>query len=263
MRLPSRSAIVIIAIVVLAASARAQTPSRPPGTRQMLEMLQTMRVANAPAIAPLVNALISDTAAHMEMALARAATAQDSARAAMIVRTMRSSLARYADVTEAERDGYVLFLPWLADQPVYHYNNIQNAIAAATAFDVERPTSLLYRKDAGRLVLVGAMYTALASDPPDALHARLPLGIAHWHKHVNFCGPRPDSVGIAAPNDSATLARWLAIETAERCTAAGGVFLPNLFGWMAHVNAFQGDGFEDVWGHDSRDHMMMHHHPPR
>jgi hypothetical protein len=224
-----------------------------------------MRVVNAPSFAPLINALLGDTAAHMRMAPARPATAADSARAAEAVRTVRSALARYADVAAAERDGYERFLPWLAEQSVYHYNNVRHAIAAAARTDLARPSSLLYRKDAdGRLRLVGAMYTAPAGATPDELDARLPLGIAHWHKHVDFCGPRIDPRTLASqPTDSATLARWLAIDTREACAAAGGVFLPELFGWMAHVNAFDADTPAEIWGGHGRDHMHMHSRPHR
>src|SRR5207248_1804486 len=131
--------------------------------------------------------------AHMRMAPARVATAADSARAMDIVRTARAALAKYQDVAAAERDGYVKFLPWLADQRIYHYNNVQNVLATVSQFDATRPVSLLYKQDAsGAMQLVGAMYAALPNATPDELDARLPLGIAHWHEHVDFCGPTPE-----------------------------------------------------------------------
>ena len=228
---------------------------------QVFFFLQNLPPESAKPLGSLINALLSDTAGHMRMAEARTATAADWKRADGIVTSMRSSLAAYKDVAAAEKDGYALFMPWLEDQVVYHYNNMSNAGAARTAFDAAKPTSLLYQKDArGTKVLVGAMYTAPATATPDDLDARLPLGIAHWHQHVNFCAMRPAAAvdGIAR-NDSTTFARWLAIETPDACTAQGGFFVPQLFGWMAHVNAFAGETPGAVWGSEGRDHMHMHH----
>lgn len=244
----------------------AQQP--PSGARRLppdgvvLQLLQTMRVVNAPALAPLVNALLSDTSAHMRPAPRRQATPADSARAAAVLAAVRASLAQYGDVAAAERDGYVRFLPWLPGQRLVHYNHLPNAIAANGRMDATRPTSLLYREDSsGRLRLVGAMYTAPASATPDELDARLPLGIAHWHTHVNFCAPAPavDPAALAEQTwDGATVARWLAISDETACKAAGGVFVPQLFGWMVHVNAFEGDALEAVWGGHGRDAMGLH-----
>jgi hypothetical protein len=242
----------------------------------MLGVLQGMQVVNVPELAAAVNALLSDTSAHVRMAPRRAATAADSARAAGVVRQARAALAPYADVAAAERDGYVRFLPWLEDQPIYHYNNVANVFASFGAFDATRPVSLLYRKEgAGKLALVGAMYSALPNATPDDLDARLPLGIAHWHEHVDFCAPPRDSVRAPADAtpaavgsatgvrvDGASLARYVAITTRDACAAAGGRFVPRLFGWMAHVYLFAGDDPAAVWGGEGHDQMHMHHKEP-
>ena len=235
--------------------------TRGPTDAQVFWILQNLSPESAKPLGALVNALLTDTAGHMQMAERRAATSADSARAAGIVRTMRASLAPYSDVAAAERDGYQLFLPWLDEQVIYHYNNMRNAASARVGFDATKPTSLLYRKDAkGQKVLVGAMYTAPASANPAELDARLPTSIAFWHEHVNFCAMRPELAGAGLKQANATMfARWLAIETPEACTAAGGLFIPRLFGWMAHVNAFDGDSPGAIWGSDGRDHMNMHH----
>jgi hypothetical protein len=251
----------------------------------MLGVLQGLQVVNVPELAAAVNALLSDTSsdtsAHMRAAPRRAATAADSARAADVVRRARAALAPYRDVAAAERDGYVRFLPWLEEQPIYHYNHVGNVLnhvgnvlGSFSAFDPTRPVSLLYRKDAGgTLALVGAMYSALPSATPDDLDARLPLGIAHWHEHVNFCAPPRDAVRVVGPApradgttvgpsvDGASLARWLEITTREACAAAGGRFVPRLFGWMAHVYLFAGDDPAAIWGGDEHDHMRMHRKP--
>jgi hypothetical protein len=227
---------------------------------QVFWFLQNLPPESARPLGSLINALLSDTAGHMRMAEPRTATKEDWARADAIVNTMRTSLAPYKDVAAAERDGYVLFMPWLPDQVVYHYNNMTHAGAARAGFDAAKPTSLLYKRDAsGAKVLVGAMYTAPATATPTELDARMPLGVAQWHQHVNFCAMRPAvAMDGLTRSDSTTFAKWLAIETPEACTAAGGIFVPQLFGWMAHVNAFEGETRDAVWGSHGRDHMHMH-----
>jgi hypothetical protein len=263
-RIASRFAALPVALALAVTPLPAQTPPRRQDSERAIDafvfrMLQTMKVKDAPAIAPLVDALLSDTAGHMQVAPRRVATPADSARARAIVRTLRTELAPFRDVAAAERAGYERFMPWLADQAIYHYNSLPNALAAADSFHVTRPSSLLYRKRAdGRLVLVGVMYTAPSSASLDDLDARLPLGIATWHQHVDFCGPAPSTPAFRQLPDSASLAKWLAIETRAACDAAGGVFLPRLFGWMTHVNAFAGDSDEAIWGGHGRDHMHMH-----
>ncbi len=249
--------------------AHAQQGSQRPPTMQLLTMLQSLQVANVPELAPAINGLLSDTTSHMRMAPRRRATHADSLRAAGIVKSARTALAPYADVAAAERDGYVRFLPWLDDQDIYHYNNLQNVFESLSDFDATRPASLLYRKRKGKLELVGAMYVAVPGSTPADLDARLPLGVAHWHEHVNFCGPRPDSVRAAARRvdgtpvvkvDGAAVARWLRITTPEACATAGGVFVPRLFGWMAHVYLFGGNDPRTIWGDAHADHMRMRMH---
>ncbi len=269
--MPIRIAGILAAVTLVIAGdvARAQGATPAPAPRplpqvtdgQVFFILQNLPPEAARPIGSLVNALLSDTAGHMRMAERRVATHVDSLRAGEVVKTMRASLAQYTDVAAAEHDGYVLFLPWLDDQVIYHYNNLQNAGMARRAFDASRPTSLLYRKNAdGKKVLVGAMYTAPVTSTPDELDARLPLGIATWHKHVDFCAMSPTRAARGIQQaDSTAFAQWLAIDTPEACKAAGGLFIPQLFGWMAHVNAFDGDTFSAIWGSEGRDHMHMHH----
>lgn len=256
---------VCLPATLVAQSPAAQSPAAPtfmPTDAQILAFIQNLPITNASPFAPLINGLLSDTAGHMRMAPHPAASAADSARAAAIVRTARTALAPYRDVAAAQRDGFVRMMPWLEEQVIYHYNNLQNAQMTAAAFDAAKPTSLLYRKDAkGAMVLVGAMYTAPGTLSDSALDARLPLGIAHWHQHVNFCGMKFDVASkVAQSSDGETAKRWLAIETKEACDAEGGLFLPRLFGWMAHVNVFAGDDPQTIWGHEGRDQMHMHSH---
>lgn len=244
------------------ASADSQRFTR--GGLRVMQLIQGMDLGSSPELASAVNALLADDGAHMHMAPARPLAAGDSARAAEIVKTARAALAKYADVRAAEQDGYVKFMPWLEDQTIFHYNNIGNVLATLTGFDAAKPVSLLYKKDpGGAMKLVGAMYSATPNATLADLDARLPTSIAHWHEHVDFCGPNPDSVRAGTQKvDGPSTARWLQITTREQCAAAGGRFVPRLFGWMAHVYLFAGDDPAVIWGgeHGSMDVHM--HHPP-
>jgi hypothetical protein len=224
-------------------------------------MMLGFQMANNPEVSAAISALLQDEGTHMRMAPKRAVALGDSARAATIVQTARGALGKYKDVKVAEADGYREFMPWLANQPIYHYNNLGNASAVVGPFDATKPISLLYKKnDKGEMTLVGAMYSALPSSTPEELDARMPTSIANWHEHVNFCAANRDSVRAGAvKTDPATVAHWLRINTPEECSAMGGRFVPRVFGWMAHVYMFAGDDPKAIWGeHGSMD-MDMHH----
>ena len=264
-RTTRRAGCLLACLALIAGTAKAQVqaspaPVSPPAIR-VLSLLQDLQIINAPELAPAINGLLSDTTSHMRMAERRVATPADSLRATRIVSDSRAALSRYTDVVIAEHEGYVKFLPWLEEQDVYHYNNIQNVFSTISTFDATKPSSLLYRKVNGKLALIGAMYTAMPGSTPDQLDARLPLGVAHWHEHVNFCGPQPEAVRASKVVDGIAVARWLAITSRQECTAAGGRFVPRLFGWMAHVYMFGGDDPLTIWGGEHADHMHMHGTP--
>lgn len=202
----------------------------------------------------------SNVGLHMEMSPVRAPLPGDSARAAAIAAELRAELAKYRDTSAAVADGYRMFLPNVKEQKVYHFTNNWHALQEAFRFDARKPTSLLYRKDTGgRLVLVGAMYTAPKRWGADKLDARVPLSVARWHKHVNWCLP---------PKGEA--ARWLekgkdgqplfgpesAIASKAACDSVGGNFVGNLFGWMVHANVMEGDDPAVVWGDEHAGHDM-------
>jgi hypothetical protein len=231
---------------------------------RVLELIQGFQMASSPELSQAVNALLADDGAHMHMLPRRPLATGDSARAADIVKTARAALSKYSDVSVAEQDGYVEFMPWLQDQSIYHYNNVANVLATLRTFDATRPVSLLYKKDAsGKMQLVGAMYSALPNATPADLDTRLPTSIAHWHEHVDFCGPSPDSVRAGTLKvDGPSTARWLKITTREECAAAGGRFVPRLFGWMAHVYLFGSDDPKVIWGEEHGSMDMHMHHPP-
>jgi hypothetical protein len=196
---------------------------------------------------------------HMEMTPAVRATAADSARAARVAATLRTALAKYRDTTVAVADGYHMFLPGLREQKVYHFTNNWRAVQEGFRFDPARPTSLLYRKDtAGKLVLVGAMYTAPKRFGYDKLDARVPLSIARWHKHVNWCLPKRGRTARWAERREGqpVFGPESPVATREACDAVDGRFQETVFGWMLHANVFAGDDPSTIWGDEHAGHDM-------
>jgi len=192
---------------------------------------------------------------HMVMTPRYPASPADSARADAIVTQVRRTLARYRDVRAAVADGYTAFLPRVR-QPVYHYTSYANAARARRTFDIARPTSLLYRPDgSGGFTLIGVMYTAQRGASLEELDRRIPLSIARWHQHVNWCLPPAgerrrwletrDGAPVFGPKSP--------IATREACDAVGGRFVPQLFGWMVHVQAFESDDPAVIWSHAGHD----------
>ena len=182
----------------------------------------------------------------------RPATSADSARARAVVAALRSALARYEDPAAAEADGYRLFLPNVKHQRVYHYTHYGRAFKEAFRFDPAQPTSILYRETAnGRHVLVGAMYTAPARTSAEELDKRIPLSLARWHEHVNWCvPPRGEESRWTATRGGAPLfGPQSPVATRAACDSVGGVFHERIFGWMVHVNTDAGDDLERVFAH--------------
>jgi hypothetical protein len=214
--------------------------------------------------------ILSDTSSHMRMGPTRTATVADSARGAAVVGAARAALSQYVDVKVAERDGYYRNMPWLEDQPIYHYNSMQNSKAAERGeFDPAKPISLLYKKnDRGQLMLVGAMYGTSASAAPDSLDALLPISMAHWHQHVNLCYPSPTVGRYLSGKVDARLVFLMkvlvGITSAAECEAAGGRFVSSEAGWMAHVYMFVGSNDpKAIWDADDVGSMGLRMtHPP-
>ena len=175
---------------------------------------------------------------HMHMSAQRQATAGDVARFKALLATVRSGVARYRDVNAARADGFEQFLPDVK-QPVYHFTRKLWAFEAVFSFDPLKPTSLLYRQEPnGSFSLVGVMYTAPARFTEDELDARVPVALAPWHQHVNWCVPGAlhrdrwretrDGQPVFGPKSS--------IATEAPCEAVDGNFLPRVFGWMVHID---------------------------
>ena len=196
--------------------------------------------------------MVSNEDLHMRLTPLRSPAPGDSTRAAEILAVMRRELARYRDVHAAEAAGFRNFIP-AAAAPVQHFTKLRWAFQARNGLDPARPTSLLYQRAAdGSLTLVGAMFTAPPQTSDAELDARLPLSIARWHQHINWCLPPLADARrrwAETKNGQPVFGPKSPIATAEACEAVGGRFRPRLFGWMVHVMAFS-DG--DPWN--------AHHH---
>jgi hypothetical protein len=198
-------------------------------------------------------------ALHMETSMRITAFPADSQRAERIVATLRKVLAPYQDTTAAVKAGYKMFAPGLKTQKVYHFTNNWRAVSAGFKFDAAKPTSLLYTRDsAGTFRLLGAMYTAPQRFSPDKLDARVPLGIARWHKHINWCVPKrgENQRWLERRNGDPVFGPESPIATKKACDAVNGNFRENVFGWMVHVNVFAGDDVRSIWGDDHAGHDM-------
>lgn len=209
-----------------------------------------MPAASSDAAARAVNDDMSDMDMHMNMAhmfmtALRPANAPDQARAAQILVALRPAILKYQDYKVALADGYKIFAPNVPQQ-IYHFTLRRNALRAQFTFDPARPTSLLYKKVGNGYQLEGAMYTAPRRFTLDQLNQRVPLSVARWHKHVNFClAPR----GIApAQVDHTKFGFNGSISTEEGCSAAGGRWIPEVFNWMVHVYPYQSDPGK-IWAH--------------
>jgi hypothetical protein len=220
--------------------------------------------AAQPALAP---ASASDTgmahmSGHMYMTSLRPLQPGDRQSAETIVADAKIAMAPYQDYRKALADGYVIFHPEIP-QPQYHFTKAEYGLEARTHFDPLKPTSLLYKKAAdGGYTLVGAMYTDRVSATEDELNERIPLSIARWHQHINFCkAPEGRKAEYFGPD--AKFGLLGSITTPEGCETAGGEFHPHIFGWMVHVYPYE-TGPEKIWavddddqGHDNMDHSAM------
>ena len=185
-------------------------------------------------------------AAHMGYTPVRPKREGDQQRADEMVSTLQTALVKYKDYRVAEADGYKPWHPEMKQQPIVHFTKWSYAIKAAFVFNPAEPTSLLYKRTADSgYELVGAMYTAPKRASDDQLDKRVPLSIARWHKHLNLCVPKRGT-------DPSTV-DWKkfgtgSIVTKQACDEAGGVFYPQLFGWMVHVYPWEKNP-QMVWAH--------------
>ena len=185
-----------------------------------------------------------DMGPHMKMTTLRPPKPGDVARAQQVAVQARQAAEKYVDYHTALADGFEIFHPEVP-QKMYHFTNYRYAAEAFRHFNPEHPTSLLYEKHGDDYKLVGVMYTAPKRYSEDQLDERIPLSVAQWHEHVNFCkapmGHRDEYFG-----PHALFGLKGSIATQEACDAAGGTFLPVVFNWMVHVYPFEKDQ-ANIW----------------
>ena len=200
--------------------------------------------------------------AHMYMTSLRPPKPGDLQNAAAIVAAAKTAMAPYQDYRKALADGFVIFLPNIP-QPQYHFTKGANGLEARRHFDPLKPTSLLYTKTAdGGYKLVGVMYTDRVDATEEELNQRIPLSVARWHQHVNFCkAPVGKKLEYFGPHARFGLVG--SINTREACEAEGGEFYPHVLGWMVHVYPYETDP-KKIWsteddghGHDNMDQSAM------
>lgn len=220
------------------------------------------RAAVEESRSPADSAKAASMGGHMYMTTLKPPQPGDQQRAAAIVAAAKAAMAPYVDYHKALADGYKIFFPDVP-QANYHFTNYDAGKAARTHFDPSKPTSLLYTKtEDGSYRLVGAMYTDAVDADEAELNARVPLSIARWHQHINFCRAPPDQKRLYFGPD-AKFGLLGSISTKSDCEAAGGVFYPHIFGWMVHVYPYETDA-KRIWatddddaGHDNMDHAAM------
>lgn len=185
-----------------------------------------------------------DMGPHMKMTTLRDAKPGDDARVAEIAEKARQVADKYTDYRTALADGYKIFLPNVP-QKQYHFTNNRYAVEAALRFNPEHPASLLYEKHGDNYQLIGVMYTAPKRMSESDLDKRIPLSVAQWHQHVNFCAPPADQKQeMLGPNNKFGL--FGSITTKQECEQAGGKFFPVIFGWMVHVYPFEKSP-QEIW----------------
>jgi hypothetical protein len=177
---------------------------------------------------------------HMCITPNRPAMPGDEDRAKAVVNQVRAAIEKYRDYKKAIADGYVQANPNV-EQPQFHFTNESYAKYADTVFDPGRPTSLLYYHTAQkRFTLEGVMYTTRPGTSEDELNRRIPLSVARWHKHTNFCGA-PASKVQEYFGKHPKYGMFGSIHTRSECVAQGGSFLPEVFTWMIHVFPYESD----------------------
>src|SRR4051812_27618247 len=165
-----------------------------------------------------------DMGPHMKMTALRPATQAEKDRAALTVATTREALDEYKDYKAALVDGYKMFLPNVPSK-MKHFTNNSYAMENAFGFNPAHPTSLLYEVDGSSYKLIGAMYTAPMRLTEEDLNKRVPLSVAQWHAHVNFCWPPREKRQQIFKKDP-QFGMMGSISTEEACGAAGGKFIP-------------------------------------
>jgi hypothetical protein len=170
---------------------------------------------------------------HMRLTPTRAGTAADTARALAVVHELRSAIAPYQTLGRGDAAGYRARRDsgTVKEGGLLHAGNRMRRARGERAFDPKAPQALLYRRGPdGDMRLAGAMFVAPLSATAEDLDAMIPLGVAHWHRHVNVC--------VSA--DRRPFRRFHSADTPEECEAAGGRFRAESR-YMIHVMIDGGD----------------------
>ncbi|MFN2460038.1 MAG: hypothetical protein ABR591_05070 [Candidatus Velthaea sp.] len=199
-----------------------------------------MLTAAAWSAAPAASAALDDSPAmgsmsshdmhhHMALTAARPDHPGDRARADVVAAAARAAMKRWPDVAAVEAAGFKKFLPGVP-LPIEHYTNDRYAAEAwGGTFNADHPTSMIFERRGSALTLVGVMYTAGPRIAENDLDAMVPLSVAQWHRHVDYCFPP------AGTRNDGRFGFLGTVETKEACDAAGGRWTPQIFGWMVHV----------------------------
>jgi hypothetical protein len=96
------------------------------------------------------------------------------------------------------------------------------------------------------------MYSMPRRASLDKLNDRVPLSIAHWHQHVNWCVPKRGEMSrwTETKNGAPVFGPDSPIATKAECDAVDGDFHEHLLGWMIHANVFAGDNLGAIWADD-------------
>jgi len=118
-----------------------------------------------------------DMGPHMKMTALRAPQPGDADRAQKVAETARAVMEKYKTTTSRSTtvSKYSSQGPAKA---VSLYKLQPTGSEAASRFNPEHPTSLLYEKDGDGYRLVGVMYTAPRTFTEDDLNRRIPLSVA-------------------------------------------------------------------------------------
>lgn len=186
-----------------------------------------------------------DASLHVYTTVLRPPAPGDAQRAQEILEILRRSMVRYKDSRTAIADGFEPFMP-RTEQPIYWFISAHNAYASAYEFNPGHPTCLLYKKSKGTYQLEGAVFIAPKAATESQLNDRVPLSITRWHEHVNLCAAPKRETGQSAESKRFGLSG--SIVTQGDCAAAGGRWVPQVFGWMVTVFPFASDSAA-IWPH--------------
>jgi hypothetical protein len=182
---------------------------------------------------------------HMYITPLRPMQSGDEQKAKALVATVKATIERYKDYRKALADGYFIANPKLK-QPQYHFINPANTREADLYFDPTKPTALLYRRTPMmRYKLEGVMFTTNPDATEEELNQRVPLSIARWHKHINFC-EAPEDRAKDYQAEHPKFGMFGSIHSKEACEAERGIFHPYVFTWMLHIFPYE-ESFRDVF----------------